>query len=179
VQHKGEGSHETRGRGHVACYTRRVSQYVVSLLAQRPAHELQESRDKARAEVARLTVEIEQIDQALAKQGQRQSRRSGPRGRRKGVSGGTRERVLDAVRSAPEDTITPAQIIAAVREGGAIVGAPAIRNMIRRLMDDDEIVRIREGVYKLASRNGSSVESNSGPTENGNRVPLLPVAAGP
>lgn len=158
-------------RGHV-CYADAMGQYVAALLAERPAHELLESRAKAQAELARLTVEVEQIDQALAKQAQQQARRPGTRGRRKGASGGTRERVIQVVRAAPGDTISPAQIIAAMRADGSSVSSGAIRNMIRRLVEEGDIDKVREGVYKLASRNGSS-PPNPGPTEIEGHGPLL------
>ncbi len=57
-------------------------------------------------------------------------------------------------------------MIASLRAAGSTVQPGAIRNMIRRLVDEGEAVRIREGAYKLPSRNGSSAESNAGPTEN-------------
>jgi hypothetical protein len=155
-----------------------MTQYVVSLLAERPEDELRAIHEKARAEVARLQVEIDQIEQALAKQAQQQARRSPRPSRRKTASGGTRERVLEAVRGA-DDTISAAQIIAALRESGSSVTSGAIRNMVRRLVDDGEIVRIREGAYKLTSRNGSDAEPTSGPTENGAHVPLSTVAVAP
>jgi hypothetical protein len=151
-----------------------VSQYVVSLLAERPEHELQAIREKARAEVERLQVEIDQIDQALAKQ-QQAARRTPRRGRRSSASGGTRERVLGAVAAADGDTISPAEIIAALRSEGSTVTSGAIRNMIRRLMDEGEIVRIREGAYKTTSQNGSAEEPNLGPTENEGGEPLSPA----
>ena len=151
-----------------------MSQYVVSLLAQRPEHELREIHQKAHAEVERLKLEIELIEQAIAKQAQQAARRAPrPSRRRASASGGTRERVLNAVGAGNGDTVSPAQIIAALRSDGSSVTAGAIRNMIRRLVDEGEVVRIREGVYKLASRNGSSAESNAGPTENGTTEPLL------
>jgi hypothetical protein len=154
-----------------------MSQYIVSLLAQRPESELREIREKARAEVARLHVEIEQIEQALAKQAQHQARRSARPNRRKSTSGGTRERVLTVVGAATEDTTSPAQIVAAVRAQGVTVSSAAIRNMIRRLVDEGEIVRIREGAYKLTSRNGSaSQESDAERSENGTAEPLLTAA---
>jgi hypothetical protein len=148
-----------------------MTQYVVSLLAERPEYELRTIHEEARAEVRRLQVEIEQIEQALAKQAQRQARRAPRPSRRKTASGGTRERVLQAVRNA-DDTISAAEVIATLHAGGSSVTSGAIRNMIRRLVDDGEIVRIGAGAYKLTSRNGSSAESNAGPTENGTGQPL-------
>jgi len=150
-----------------------MSQYVVSLLAQRPEDELREIREKAREEVARLQVEIQQIEQALAKKAQSAARRTPRSARRASASGGTRELVLTAVANATDDTISPAQIVAAVHEAGSTVKSGAIRNMIRRLMDDGEVVRIREGAYKLPSRNGSSGESHAGPSENESDEPLF------
>ncbi len=143
-----------------------MSQYVVLLLAERPEHELREIHAKARAEAAQLQVEIEQIEQALAWQAQQQARPPARPSRRNGASGGTRDRVVHAIGAADDDTISPAQIIAALRAGGSPVTAGAIRNMIRRLVDEGEVVRIREGAYKLTSRNGSPREPNLGPTKN-------------
>lgn len=149
-----------------------MSQYVVSLLAERPEYELREIRGQARAEVDRLLVEIDQIDQALAKQAQQAARRTPRSTRRASASGGTREMVLNALGAAGDDTTSPAQVIAALRNGGSTVQSGAIRNMIRRLVDEGEIVRVGEGAYKLPSRNGSSAESDSG-AENGASEPPL------
>jgi len=165
--------------GHVcldACYTRRMSQYVVSLLAERPEHELREIRGKARADVDRLLVEIDLMDQALAKQAQQAARRTPRSTRRASASGGTREMVLNTLGAAGGDTTSPAQVIAALREGGSTVKSGAIRNMIRRLVDEGEVVRVGEGAYKLPSRNGSTGESHTGPSENGASEPPFTAA---
>lgn len=152
-----------------------MSQYVVSLLSERPEDELRTIREKASAEVARLQVEIDQIDQALAKKAQQATRRSPRTSRRASASGGTRELVLNAVGAAGSGTVSPAQIIASLRGAGSSVSAGAIRNMIRRLVDDGEVVRIREGAYKLPSQNGSATAENNG---DGTSLRTSPAATG-
>jgi hypothetical protein len=140
-----------------------MSQYVVSLLAERPEHELRATQDKARAEVERLQVEIELIEQAL----QRQTRRT-PRVSRSTTDGSsTRARVLDVFRARADEVVSPANVIAALREDNVTVSSGAIRNMIRRLVDDHEIEKLREGAYKLASRNGANPDAEPGLSENG------------
>lgn len=148
------------------------SQYIVSLLAQRPSEELRDTVAKVEEEIARLQIEADQMRQALRLQAQ-QARRTTRPARRGSGSGDTRSQVLDAVRHASPNSITPAAVVAAVKAEGSSVTKGAIRNMLRRLVDDGEVERVSEGIYRLPSRNGSSPESNTGSPENEAEEPLL------
>lgn len=131
-----------------------VAHTVISLLAERPEAELRKMLARAQQELARLRgeiahseVEVHQMEQALALQARREAGSSAQRGE-------TREQVLEAFRAASGVT-SPAQIIEALRSEGATVGSGAIRNMIRRLVDDGAIERVSDGKYQLPSRNGT------------------------
>jgi hypothetical protein len=156
-----------------------MSQYLVSLLAKQPESELRTMQEKvradqakARAEIERLQLEDELIEDAL----ERQTRRTPPRaGRRSGGDGSTRARVLNVFRTHPDGVVAPASVIAALRASGSTVSSGAIRNMIRRLVEEQEVEKLREGAYKLASRNGVSPDADSGHSENGAGEPLSMV----
>ncbi len=141
----------------------RMAHTVVSLLAERPEAELrkmlgrtQTELARLRGEVARAQVEVDQVEQALA----RQSRQTGP-----SRGGETREQVLDAFRSAP-DIARPAGIIDTLHAAGVTVKAGAIRNMIRRLVDEGMVEQLGGGQYRLASRNDAQPDARTGPHEN-------------
>ena len=145
--------------------------YIVKVLAERPQAELRATQAEARARIVELQVEVDQIDQALHIQSQ-QARRTSRPARKPSRSGDTREGVLSAIGAAGDGTISPSQIVATVQAAGSTVTAGAIRNMIRRLVDEREVDKVRDGEYRLASRNGSTGESHAGPTENGASQPL-------
>lgn len=144
---------------------------VVSLLADRPENELRKMLARAQADVARLQgelarvqVEVEQLEQALAKQSRRESAPS--------RSGETREQVLEAFRASP-GIARPAGIIDTLHAAGVTVSAGAIRNMIRRLVDEGIVEQLGGGQYRLASRNDSALEASTGPSENGGGQSLV------
>lgn len=145
--------------------------YIVKVLAERPEAELRARQEEARAKIVELQVEVDQFEQALQMRAQ-QTRRGSRSARKPSRGGDTREGVLNALRAAEPDATSPAEIVAAVKAGGSQVSPGAIRNMLRRLVDEGEAEKVREGVYKLASRNGSSGESDAGRSENGTGEPL-------
>lgn len=144
--------------------------YIVKILAERPEAELRATQAQARAAIVELQVEVDQIDQALRIQAQ-QARRSSRPARKANHGGDTRESVLNALRDAEPGTTSPAAIVAAVKAEGSSVTAGAIRNMIRRLVDEGEAERVSEGVYKLASRMRVQSDAFAEPTENGEGPP--------
>ncbi len=75
-----------------------------------------------------------------------------------------------------DEPVSPAAIIAHLEDTGGSPTRGAVHTMISRLVAKEELARVGQGLYKLASRNGSSEESNAGPTENGAEEPLLTAA---
>lgn len=163
----------------------RVSSAVVALLAQRPEAELMAMQSKLDAEHSRIELEraknefeSEQVAQALALQKRRMAPKPGQRsGRRASRPGATQKRILDAVAALPQP-VSPAQIIAEMESRGTAGNRGTIHNAIGRLVKTGVLDKIDVGQYQLASRNGSSAESRSGPTENETSEPLL-TAEGP
>lgn len=145
--------------------------YIVKVLAERPEAELRATQAEARAKIVEQQVVVDQIDQALQFKAQ-QARRTSRPARKPSRSGDTREGVLNAIGTAGSGTISPSQIVAAVQAGGSTVTAGAIRNMIRRLVDEREVEKVRDGEYRLASRNGNESNPFMGPPENGASQPL-------
>lgn len=151
-----------------------MNSLVVSLLAQRPEAELQELRDKAQSELARLQVEIDQFDEALAKR----SRRGGgtrqvPRPRTgRTTRGNTKKLVENIFKSQPDMDLSPAAVVRTLEEQGTPPSSPsAVYNGIRRLKEVGTILQVGEGLYRLASQNGAG--QAPGPTENEEGEPLL------
>ncbi len=156
-----------------------MPQTLSSLLAERPEAELrkmladaQTNRARLEAEIARVGVEVDLIEEALAKQARR-SLRSASRGMRSTRRGGTRDMVLDAFAETASAPTTPARVVQTVQAEGATVTAGAIRNMIGRLVEEGMVERIGEGEYKLASRNGVQPDAPPGPSENEADDPLF------
>ena len=104
--------------------------FLVDLLASRPEAELLELREKAVAKLSRDQVELEQIEEALAKQARRAGRQSGAVGRR---SGNTRGRVLDVVTRSARP-VSPSEVIAVLEdEDVPTPSRGAIHNMLADL----------------------------------------------
>ncbi len=148
-----------------------ASSLVVSLLAQRPTAELESARDEARGEIARLQVELQQVEEALGRQARGKSHR--PRStmsRQPAKPGSTRKRILDFM-SGQERPASPIQIRTAINEQGAGLKGASIYNAIGRLVESGDLRKVADGQYQLASRNGSTGESHTGPSENGTGEP--------
>jgi hypothetical protein len=161
-----------------ACYNFRMASLIVTLLAERPTEELEALREKAYSERARVNVELQQFDEALAFKARRSPPRSTSRSNaRPARPGATQKRILAAVTKV-DGPVSPAQIIAEMQSHGATPSAGSIHNTIGRLVKNGLLTKLGAGQYQLASRNGSSAESNAGPTENETTEPLL-TATGP
>jgi Ferric uptake regulator family len=134
---------------------------IVDLLAERPERDLRELREQAVAVRQRVSVEIEQIDEALAKQGRKRPSRAArpspspsPSRPSPAPAGATRQRILRIIRD--EGQTSPAEIVALSKQQGKPLGKSSVYNMLKALTDTGVIVRVSEGVYELASANGSS-----------------------
>jgi hypothetical protein len=148
-----------------------MTSLIVSLLSEQPTEELEALRDKLDAEGARVAVERQQVDEALALQSRRASTSVRSTA---GRPSGTRKRVLD-VFARTAGPMSPAEVIAALEADGGSPSRGAVHNMIGRLVESGEVRRIGEGRYELASRNGGEVAAFPGLSENGSSEPLSPV----
>jgi hypothetical protein len=131
------------------------------------------AREKARTDLARLTVELEQVEAALALQ----ARAAKPHRSRSGrKQGNTRKRVLDIVASG-DGPMSPAQIRQVMTEQGKALSGGGLYTLIKRLVDEGELRKIADGQYTLPTPNETD---STGPTQNGARGPLstVPLFAG-
>jgi len=146
---------------------------IVTFLAQQPEAELREMQSKLEAERARVEVELEQVAEALS----RQSRRTGGRapqrgGRTPARSGATQKRILAAVGRASHP-VSPAQVIAEMEREGVTPSRGSIHNTIGRLYRNGQLVKVADGLYQLASRNGADSVERAGPHKNETSDPLF------
>lgn len=104
----------------------------------------QEVLDSAKAEMG-------WIEDALGRKAKKQQRR--------GIAkkGDTKKRVLDYIAGSAEP-VGPAEVRDALNATGAKIGKSTIYNTFRRLVESGEIIRIDEGLYKIAARNGHRAE---------------------
>jgi len=127
------------------------------------------------AERARINVELEQIGEALARKS-RPAPKSKSAGRRTPRPGATQQRILDAVARLPQP-MSPAEIISEMEKAHGTAGnRGTIHNAIGRLVKIGELNKLDVGQYQLASRNGSSAESDTEPAENGASEPPFTAA---
>lgn len=116
---------------------------VSTLLAQQPEDVLVEMRDNLRAEIARLETEADLVEQALSRRYRRGSKGSSPNGRTRQLK---RSDVLQLLR-AENAALSPAEVRNRFAQRGIQVTANAVRNHLRRLVDDGELTNPREGLY--------------------------------
>jgi hypothetical protein len=147
---------------------------IVDLLAERPAADLKTQREQKIAQRRRIDVEVEQIDEALARQAKRRAGKAPvrPSGLRRET---TRQLVLRTVRE--HGRCSPVQIRARLKLEGR--SDKTVYNMLKTLVEEGAIVRVSTGVYELASSNGSGRESfseapSSGPGSTGD-IPVAPA----
>ena len=107
-------------------------------------------RDKASEVMEAAKAELSWIEDALARKTQKQQRRASRKG-------DTKKRVLDYI-SAAAEPVGPAEVRDALNAAGADIGGSTIYNTFRRLLDDGEIVKVDEGLYTLAARNGNRAD---------------------
>jgi hypothetical protein len=148
-----------------------MTSLIVSLLSERPTEELQALRDKLDVEGARIAVERQQVDEALALQSRRAAK---PTRSTSDRPRGTRKRILD-IFSRNEGPMSPASVISALEKEGGSPSRGAVHNMIGRLVESGEVRLIDRGRYELASRNDGDTAAFPGLSENGSGEPLSPA----
>lgn len=110
---------------------------------------------KAREALDTLQAELVWIDRALA------SKKPKRRARRTSKRGDTKKRVLDFI-AASAEPVGPAQVRDGLNATGEEVGDSAIYNTFKRLREAGEIVRVDDGLYRIAARNGDRAEEIGG-----------------
>jgi hypothetical protein len=135
-----------------------MASLVVQLLSERPSAELEGTRDRLRNDLNRITVELEQVEEAIRLQSRpaRSSHRPGGHRSRGKVS--TRERVL-AVVGASDRPIGPAAIRRGMEaEGGFVPTGGSLYATVKRMTEQGELRKVADGEYtlplKTASANG-------------------------
>jgi hypothetical protein len=119
---------------------------VIDLLAALDEPDLLAMREVNRQELARLTVEAQQIEQALT----RKSRRNG-RGIRSGGGQVTRAQVYELARDAAQPVTAPV-VTRLFADRGIDTSVNAVRNHLVRLVDDGKLMRLEDGSYTVDSQ---------------------------
>lgn len=144
---------------------------IVTLLSNRPPEELeglrakmQAEKDKLAQEVARLDIELQQVEDAIT----RQSRRKASKGGSPSTGGVPAwQRVLTFIEES-DQPVSPADTRAALSRAGYSGGKSAVYNAFTRLLQMDKIVKVGEGLYTTAPPNGNGSEPAAvGVLENG------------
>jgi hypothetical protein len=128
---------------------------IVTLLSQRSSEELDAMRSKAEESLSAVKAELTWIEKALATKKPKRTPR------RPSKPGDTKKRVLKYIKNSVEP-VSPAQVRDGINATGGEVGKSTIYNTFRRLLDDGEIVKVDEGLYKIAARNGHRAEEIGG-----------------
>ncbi len=123
---------------------------IAAILAQRSKEELEEMREKAQEVMDSAKAELRYIEDALGRKARKPQRRVSKKG-------DTKKRVLDYIAGSAEP-VGPAEVRDALNATGAKIGKSTIYNTFRRLVESKEIVRIDEGLYEIAARNGHRAE---------------------
>lgn len=124
---------------------------IVTLLSQRSSEELDAMRTKAEESLSAVKAELTWIEKALATKKPKRTPR------RPSKPGDTKKRVLKYIKNSVEP-VSPAQVRDGINATGGEVGKSTIYNTFRRLLDDGEIVKVDEGLYRIAARNGNRAE---------------------
>lgn len=130
---------------------------IVTLLSQRSSEELDAMRSKAEESLSATKAELTWIEKALA------TKKPKRRPRRPSKPGDTKKRVLKYIANSVEP-VSPAQVRDGLNATGVEVGKSTIYNTFRRLLDDGEIVKVDEGLYRIAARNGNRADEIEEPT---------------
>lgn len=113
---------------------------IVDLLAEQSEEALRLMRDTAKAELARLTVEVEQIEEALARKTRKQ---------RTGGGRLSRQQVFNIVWMSGRP-VTAAEVREEIATQGVTVTLNAVRNHLNRLVDDDRrLMRYADGRFGM------------------------------
>lgn len=143
-----------------------TSSLIVDLLAERPTHELERMREQARETASRLQVEMDQIEEALAKQARsKQVRRPSRQGTGSG-STGAKAKILEML-STSAQPLSPAEIERGLAGAGIKTTRGAIHTALGRAMKAGQVKRVAEGRYTAASSGGDSRAATTGHNQNG------------
>jgi DNA invertase Pin-like site-specific DNA recombinase len=129
---------------------------IAAVLAQRSTEDLEEMRERAQEVMDSAKGELRYIDDALGRKAKKPQRRVTKKG-------DTKKRVLDYIAGSAEP-VGPAEVRDALNATGAKIGKSTIYNTFRRLVESKEIIRIDEGLYEIAARNGHRAEEIEEPT---------------
>lgn len=113
---------------------------IVDLVAEQSEDALRQMRDTAKAEIARLTVEVEIYEEALAR-----------KTRKKRTGGGrlSRDQVHSIVWMS-DKPLTAAEVQEEIARQGLTVTLNAVRNHLNRLADDDHrLIRLPDGRFGM------------------------------
>jgi hypothetical protein len=113
---------------------------VIDLLADQPEEALLAMREAVQKELARLTVEAQQIEQALARQ-QRKHRGGGHRL--------SREQVLEIVGES-SDPMSPTDVHERLQQLGIDASLNSVRNHLARLEKSGWLIRVDDGRFTLS-----------------------------
>jgi len=133
---------------------------IVSLLAKQSTSRLREMQAEVRAQLRSLEYEAELIANALAEKGQPPgSETNGAQPRVVSPRGKVRETFREIMDTKPDHVWLPAEIRTELAARGIQSTGAAIRVMLRRMAEADEVTRGPGGNgWKLASTNGSHQE---------------------
>jgi hypothetical protein len=128
---------------------------VIDLLADQPEEALQTMMEAVQKELARLTVEAQQIDQALARKG-RKARGGGDRL--------TREQVFEVLLRAGSPK-TPAEVHEQLVTEGLNASLNSVRNHLGRLADQNGwLARLPEGRFVVSP--SGAMQAAPGPDDD-------------
>lgn len=128
---------------------------VIDLLRDQPEETLLAMRSAIQEELARLQVELGQVDTALARRPRRSARPvkatvyGGSNGRRAVL---TRQMLFEFVKELGRP-VSPPEVMRAYAERGVTVSSNSVRNSLARLVEiDGLLVRIEDGRYTPADQ---------------------------
>lgn len=136
---------------------------VVDLLAEQQEPVLLQMRDSFRSDLARIQVELQQVEQALAKKARRGGRT--PTGDRSDGDGSrrlTRWQVFEVLQ-AQGRPMSPAEVKEAlVAQGHTGLNTAQVRNHLTRLADKNKtVMRLSDLTYVVPSSNGTTPKNET------------------
>jgi hypothetical protein len=128
---------------------------VVDLLAEQPEPVLIQMRDNFKADLARLRVEIEQVEQALTKKARRGGRTPGGRAAGESRKGLTRWQVFQVVKDEGRP-MSPSEVRDVLHvQGLTHVTTAQVRNHLTRLHEvNNSLVKLPDATYVVPGGNG-------------------------
>jgi hypothetical protein len=115
----------------------RVPKSVIDLLREQPEETLLEMQASIRADLERLSVELQQVEEALGKKGRR--RKASGSGTANGRSSGvSRETVYEVVRASAKP-MKPSEVKDALQAQGIVTTTNAMRTSLARLREQGRL----------------------------------------